>query len=175
MAIACRALLLHAFYPFTQNKINSKFFSCWTVKTEKTCIYMSAKIYLRRTKLIHPFLLISFTFNLVAEHKFMQIYRSLQSFSCINQRQKGFVGTWGSYLHALFERVENLLNATMSISTEMLLMIYVRYMIYKLICDQHVLSIVYNEHTSVMLDYFEMSFKDIQIIFVFKCSLNAIF
>ena len=71
MAIACRALLLHAFYPFTQNKINSKFFSCWTVKTEKTCIYMSAKIYLRRTKLIPPFLLISFTFNLVVEYNFM--------------------------------------------------------------------------------------------------------
>ena len=124
MAIACRALLLHAFYPFTQNKINSKFFSCWTVKTEKTCIYMSAKIYLRRTKLIPPFLLISFTFNLVVEYNFMQIYRSLQSFSCINQRQKGFGGTWGSYLHALFERVENLLNGTMSISIKMKLMIY---------------------------------------------------
>ena len=59
------------FYPFAQNKINSEFFGCWTVKTEKTCIYMSAKIYLRRTKLIPPFLLISFTFNLVVEYNFM--------------------------------------------------------------------------------------------------------
>ena len=93
----------------------------------------------------------------------MQIYRSLQSFSCINQRQKGFVGTWGSYLHALFERVENLLNATMSICTEMLLMIYVMYMIHELKCEQHTFV---DKQAIVKDNYFEMSYEDVMIQFI---------
>ena len=61
MAIAIRAILLHAFYPFPQNKINSKFFSCGTVKKEKPAMICRQNLPKMRTKLIPPFLLVSFT------------------------------------------------------------------------------------------------------------------
>ena len=102
MAIAHRALLLHAFYPLQRTKSTLNSIAVGPLKRKKPAFRCRQN--LPKTSKINPSLpfkyLSLFGVVFVVVDKFIQIYRSLQSFGCINQGRKVLV----VYMGQLFTR-----------------------------------------------------------------------